>query len=335
MPPKLVHGPLVRSSQVRGPAVRNSLVGESLVDPLANRNRSEALAKLAITVQERFGLRSGGDLHDKLERAFEASGATNVEAWASELRLRRPGDPAWLEVVERLTVHETYFFRDEAQLEFLEREVIVPLLRERRDQGRLSLRLWSAGCSTGEEAYSLAMLVLDALRYIGHAWSRPDGSIDADPRWRLEILGTDVSREALRKARSACYAASGHGSIRQPIGSRWDALFEPAPSPFGAEDEGVLWHRPRECVRRLVSFRQHNLLDADPPLEGVDVVACRNVFIYFEAAQQRQAQAMLARALGRGGSLFLGTTDRLGCDELFDTRYQDEFVLYSRREVSP
>lgn len=179
--------------------------------------------------------------------------------------------------LERVTVHETYFFRERAQLDAFRQEIVPPLLGSAEP-----LRVWSAGTSTGEETYTLAMLLEDA------------GA-------RYEVIGTDLSREALAKAHVGRYMPrSFRGEIEAALRRRW----------FIYELNGVVIHPD---LRRHTRFEQLNLLDdaAVGKLPGFDVIFCRNVLIYMSAAARARIIDHFWRKLKPGGVLLLGHSESL------------------------
>ncbi|WP_242347089.1 CheR family methyltransferase [Anaeromyxobacter terrae] len=220
-----------------------------------------------ITLTE--GLRT--TLEEALRRAARAV-ELEPEAFRARLRAR---DPRCLgELVEAAVVGETYFFRHPEQLDAV-REVV--LSRAPRDR---PLRIWSAGCATGEEPYSLAMLLCDA----GRAACRD------------RILATDVSVRALAVAAEAVY---GPWSLRRlDPGSRARHLESEPPQV-----------RVREEVRAAVEFRRHNLYSEPAPAGPFDLVVCRNVLIYFDPETARAITARLLEAVAPGAFLLLGPVE--------------------------
>ena len=182
------------------------------------------------------------------------------------------------QVVEALLNNETYFFRDRAPFDLLAGHAL-PMLAKRRESRR-NIRIWSAGCSTGQEAYSLAMLFAES-----------------QPMWRdwtIDILATDVSSSVIDRARSGIYTQfevqRGLG-INQTI--RW----------FEEVDDG--W-RVVEPLRKPVRFQVHNLLEQPPHPGAFDIILCRNVLLYLSAEKRTLAFERLASALAPDGWLMLG-----------------------------
>ena len=181
-------------------------------------------------------------------------------------------------VVEALLNNETYFFRDRQPFDLLTTSALPALAKARADKKRL--RIWSAGCSTGQEVYSLAMLFAeDPAQWQG---------------WTIDILGTDVSSAVVDRARSGTYSQfevqRGLG-ITQMI--RW----------FEECDAG--W-RAVEPIRRPVRFQVHNLLEPPPHPGQFDIVLCRNVLLYLSAEKRTLAFDRLASAMAPDGALMLG-----------------------------
>src|SRR5436190_276138 len=196
-------------------------------------------------------------------------------------------------VVEALLNNETYFFRDRAPFDLLQRYALPELAQRRKDSRRI--RIWSAGCSTGQEVYSLAMLFAeDPGAWLG---------------WTIDILGTDVSTSCLDRARLGSYSQfevqRGLG-INQMI--KW---FE----------EGADGWRAIEPLRKPVRFQVHNLLEPAPHPGGFDVVLCRNVLLYLSPDTKTLAFERLVSSMAEDGWLMLGAgetvigqSSRLGAD---------------------
>jgi chemotaxis protein methyltransferase CheR len=180
-------------------------------------------------------------------------------------------------VIEALLNHETFFYRDIRSFQLFGEQGLGRLHEARREERRL--RIWSAGCSTGQEAYTLAMLFADQReRWAG---------------WSIEILATDLSRTAIAQARAARYSQL---EIQRglPIGQmiRW---FRP---------EGDEWCVD-ESLRNAITLRTHNLVEPPPP-GRFDAILCRNVLFYFSADVRRLVFGRLASAIAPDGLLMLG-----------------------------
>ena len=181
-------------------------------------------------------------------------------------------------VVEALLNNETYFFRDRQPFDVLSGQFLPALAKARAE--KRSLKIWSAGCSTGQEPYSLAMLFADEpLKWQG---------------WTIDILGSDVSSQVVDRARAGTYTQfevqRGLG-IQQMI--RW----------FSEGEDG--W-RAAEPLRRQVRFQVHNSLEPAPHPGQFDIILCRNVLLYFSPEKRAAAFDRLAAALAPDGALMLG-----------------------------
>ncbi len=227
----------------------------------------------------------------RLGARFEFLGLPDFAAYIDHLRQQ----PSELETaLEILMPHETYFFREPGQLRSFEME-LLPCLQKQNEQSR-TLRVWSAGCSTGEEPYTLAMIL---------------GGHPSLAGWTIDILGTDFSRKALDGARQAEYGATALRAA-SPL---QEAQF------FDRTSQGLL--QPKERYRALVRFAQLNLLDAamTGQLPNFDVIFCRNVLMYFEEANRRRVAELCFDHLEPGGYLLLGHAENL-----FHTTTGFEFV---------
>jgi chemotaxis protein methyltransferase CheR len=252
-----------------------------------------AFDTLAELLRARSGLVIGPDkvylLDSRLGPIARREKLPDLAALAA--RLRAPGgDRLAREVVEAMTTNESLFFRDTKPfLHF--RTQALPRLHAARPPGAV-LRVWSAAASTGQEAYSLAMILADLRPSLGAR--------------RVEILGTDLAREPLLRAREGLYS-----QFEVQRGLPVQMLVK----HFRKEDQN--W-RISEALRAAVTFREWNLLDDPGPLGRFDIVFCRNVLIYFDAPTKARVLAALARQLAPDGVLYLGgaetvlgVTDRL------------------------
>jgi chemotaxis protein methyltransferase CheR len=184
-----------------------------------------------------------------------------------------------------LTTNETYFFRESQQLAAFSKEILPALREEKIGRGERTLRIWSAGCSSGEEPYTLAMLILESGLFAS---------------WRVEVVGTDISQRVLQLARQGLY---GPSSFRMTDQHYIDRYFEAMSGKW----------RIGEDVRRMVSFGHLNLLDSQRVglLQPMDIIFCRNVIIYFDAASKRRVIDIFHERLVPGGYLLLGHAESL------------------------
>src|SRR5215469_17173012 len=199
------------------------------------------------------------------------------------LSLVRGSSVEYEALLEGLLTQETSFFRYPSVFEALEKK-ILPEVQERKfwENPRM-LRIWSAGCSTGEEPYSIAITVLDALKFV--------------EAWEIEILATDVSRRALRHAERGVYSRRSLGEVSL---HQVEAYFSPTKHGFQV--------RPR--IRRLISFAQMNLVDSFY-VGKLDCIFCMNVLMYFSAERRLAILRRVYDALEPGGYFLLGHSETL------------------------
>jgi chemotaxis protein methyltransferase CheR len=193
------------------------------------------------------------------------------------------------EIVDLLTTNKTDFFREPAHYDILARRLIPAALDRAGDGRRVPFRLWSAAASDGAEAWSAAMVLARAA--------------SADPRLDWAILGTDISRRVLEKARRAVYTAAELAPVPPDLR---------AASVMEARDGSRARGRIAPELRARVRFAPLNLLDMPYPVErGLDVILLRNVLIYFEPALQRRVVTAAAGHLRPGGHLVVGHSESM------------------------
>jgi len=214
-------------------------------------------------------------------------------------------------MVSHLTNNETYFFREATQLRVFS-DKVLPTLRERKlAAGERRLRVLSAGCSTGEEPLSLAMILLDSGQFF---WN-----------WDLQVVGMDIDATALDKARRGLYFRNSFRAVEEALVARH----------FTPEGTGQL---VKESVRRLVTLRQGNLVEraSYAGLTALDAVFCRNVLIYFSDDSIRRSVQIFFDCLAPGGYLFLGHAESLSriTDIFTPIRFQGALIYQKPPEVT-
>jgi chemotaxis protein methyltransferase CheR len=206
-------------------------------------------------------------------------------------------------IIDILTVNETYFFREKNQLKTFSEEVLPELQETNKNTKRL--RIWSAGCSTGEEPYTLAMLILEK------------GSFHD---WTIEILGSDINQRVLQVARRGTYRKNSFRTIEEYF---LDKYF--------VEENGFF--RISDNVKQQVNFNLLNLLDPyKVQLVGkMDVIFCRNVLIYFDLLSRKKVVDVFSERLAEGGYLLLGHAESLiNISTAFKLKHFQHDMLYQK-----
>ena len=218
------------------------------------------------------------------------------------LRLRMASDdPLWDEMVDALTTNETSFFRDETPFSALS-ETVLPAIYSKAVKCNRGISIWSAGCSSGQEAYSIAMLIL----------KMQPGAAD-----RLSIIGSDVSDSMLRRAAEARY--SPH-EVTRGLGDLDRGMF------FCQADDG--WE-VTDGLKRLMRWEKFSLVDTWPPLPVFDLVLLRNVLVYFDSETRNKVLGRVRHVMRPGSVLMLGTPESIiSRDGLFDRVNADGATYY-------
>jgi two-component system, chemotaxis family, CheB/CheR fusion protein len=226
----------------------------------------------------------------RIERRLQVTAQPDLAAYYQYLQAHPEETKALL---GDMLIGVTNFFRDREAFEALEREVVPNLLKSQQDElpHREEIRIWSAGCSTGEEAYSLAILLTEQL------------ALEANPA-KLQVFATDIDDRAIAFGRNGVYP---------------EAIITDVPPArmrqyFTHENQH---YRVRKEIREKILFAKHSLL-LDPPFSQIDLIVCRNLLIYLDREVQRDIMQMFHFALRPGGYLFLGTSESAdGCLDLF------------------
>ena len=190
------------------------------------------------------------------------------------------------ELLKLLTTTETYFFRNRQQLQSFEEEVLPAVLKRKHAAGLSALHFWSAGCSSGEEPYTLAMQLLETI---------PDIQ-----RWKISIVGTDINTQVLERAKEGVYAARALRDTPPKYKTKY----------FTREHEKYCLN---DQVKQMVSFRPGNLLNEHDTalLQQLDCIFCRNVLIYFDLESSKTVVNRFYDSLARNSYLFLGHSESL------------------------
>jgi len=292
---------------------------------------SAEVNKIMALLCEYAGFRTSSYLANKLQTVFRHASESELQDWIVHMEQDASKNDL-VSLVEDLCNHETYFFRDKAQLDVLSEYIFPELIKAKIAQGRYDFSIWSAACSTGEEPYTLAMMLITELVKYGIAYTSGNSEeIVLQPGCRIEILGTDISRQAIRIAKEATYQLQGLDSFRQ-FPNEYLKFFSGINTK--KENNSTLsssYRKLNQSVMSLVNFKLFNLISDMPPRYGFDLVLCRNVMIYIDQLKQKNIQAMLSKSLSTGAYLMLSPVDTMYCPELCTPRYVGDWVLHEKK----
>ncbi len=256
------------------------------------------------------GLHFGEDsrflIEKRLERRVRELELGSFAAYHFHLRNEAHGDGELSRVIDEVTTNETYFFREYNQLRALLEEIVPELLDQRRARGGSApVTVWSAGCSSGEEPYTIVMMALEA---------------GIEPGRDLRVYASDISRAMLKKARRGAYREASFRETQDGVRRR-----------YFAEKDGL--YRISDDVKKQVDFIHLNMLDEDKLalLGTMDVIVCRNVIIYFDAETKRKVIESFHDKLRPGGHLLLGHSESLiNISSAFELRHLKNDLVYRR-----
>ncbi len=270
-----------------------------------------------------FDERRAHFLQDRLQRRLKAC---RIDTFYSYYRLltSREGKAELTALLEILTVNETSFFRNKPQLELFQKTILEEMLRRKQERRDWTIRAWSAGCSTGQEPYTLAMQISDALAYYylrnPLPFDMPVPKPLIPPPWRVEVLASDISYSALRTAQEGIYSEGQMEQVEYMYRLRYF-------------DKMGDHYQVKRGVRDLVHFDFHNLKTEFLPQRN-DFIFCRNVMIYFDEAEQKRLIEKFYRCLNSDGYLFVGHAESLfGLTDRFRMVHQNNGTAYQRLEV--
>jgi two-component system, chemotaxis family, CheB/CheR fusion protein len=262
----------------------------------------DILAMLRVRTGQDFSNYKPATLRRRVERRLNVRGLTSLSDYARLLR-EHPEEPTAL--MKELLISVTNFFRDPASFATIEKRIVPNLFK--RKSGGDQVRVWSAGCATGEEAYSLAMLLAE------HATPLVDGP-------SIQVFATDLDASAVAHAREGLYSESEVADVSPERLQRF----------FQRESGG---YRVRRDLRETVLFAHHNVI-RDPPFSHLDLIACRNLLIYLNRAVQERLIETFHFALRSGGYLFVGTSESADGDTDLFVQVDKNAHIYESRTVS-
>lgn len=254
------------------------------------RPSRQPIEELGELVERETGIRMPPEKHTllrcRLERRLRTLGLDSLHAYWSHLQ--QSGDGELKQLIDLVTTNKTDFYREPTHFEYLQR-VVLPRLLHGADANRL--RVWCAGCSSGEEPYTLAMTLSEVQR--------------ERPGFDFRILATDISTRVLEHAQLGIYGQAETEALPKLWRERYVAL---------SKDRSKLLARVRPELRRRVSFHRLNFMERQYPVQrDFHVIFFRNVSIYFERPVQQSVVVKLASHLKRGGYFFMGHSESLQC----------------------
>lgn len=242
-------------------------------------------------------------LEARLMPLAQSCGLTSIQELVREIR-RNPRQQLAQGVVEAMTTNETLFFRDKTPFDELRDHILPGIIEARSSLKRL--RIWSAAASTGQEAYSLGIMLNESFPQLAH--------------WNVEIVGTDLSKAALARAEAGAYT-----QFEVQRGLPIQLLVK-----YFSQNNGG-W-QVKDSIKKMARFRPLNLLEPFQHLGSFDVIFCRNVLIYFETAAKKQILDRMTQALKSDGRLVLGAAETvLGITNSLERDRQCKSAVYLPR----
>jgi chemotaxis protein methyltransferase CheR len=222
-------------------------------------------------------------LHLALWQRLQHRGYDSYREYYNLLKFHPEGRLEIRELLDLITIGETYFFRNKAQFNVLMRFVLPEIIKRKIFTGDPCIRVWSAGCSRGDEAYSIAIAIMEVLLSYSE--------------WNISILGTDINRNGLACSEEAIYTQKDIGHLEKEYLDKYFNI------------QGSTYHL-KEDVKALVRFEYHNPF-MDERIQNIDIIFCRNVIIYFDAQTTQRVIENFYNCLAEDGYLFLGHTETL------------------------
>ena len=244
-------------------------------------------------------------LANRLRKRMEQCGISSYKDYYQYLTISSAGRDELATLVDSITINETSFFRNQPQFDILSSVVIPELVTRKKTDVNKQLRIWSAGCSSGQEPYSIAMTLLENIAFVD--------------RWDIKILASDISLRMLEIASEGFYSLMQIKGVPQDYLDRY----------FTKNKDG---YTIKDRVKKLVTFDYHNLKHNNG-LQEFDVIFCRNVMIYFDQEGCKQLVERFANSLILGGYIFIGHAETLkGINDRFKMVYVNNGIVYRREK---
>lgn len=220
----------------------------------------------------------------RIEKRLIALNIENVAEYFNHLKFMDKFGKELQNLLNLLTTNETYFFREDNQLDVFTKFCLPEIIERKKESRQKTLKIWSAGCSSGEEPYTLGIRLLENIKDIAS--------------WDVQIMATDIDTDILKKANDAVYSERSVRNIPPDLLKRYFLV-----SPEGS--------RLRMNVKKLVTFKHLNLFDATGmrAIRNVDFLFCRNVLIYFDDASRKKVVGNFYDSMSPGGYIFLGHSE--------------------------
>lgn len=264
---------------------------EAATQPSGILMSNEQFLQLRDFIYEKSGIyfadSKKGLLENRLTFRLKAYNFTDYEKYYYLLKYDPQAAKELRALYDTITTNETSFFRSPPQIEAFAEKALPDVMARRQKAGEKILRIWSAGCSTGEEAYTLGIVLKEVLKENLHAWD-------------IKICASDISEKALRSAKQASYNEYALRSVPTEIRQKY---FKAENSQFVVIDE----------IRTLVELQFLNFMDTARMqlMKGFDIIFCRNVLIYFDDAARKKIVSHLYDSINPGGYLFIGHSESL------------------------
>ncbi|MEK7852259.1 MAG: CheR family methyltransferase, partial [Planctomycetota bacterium] len=274
--------------------------------PAVEEKQTNAIQKITVLLRDQtghdFSFYKKNTLVRRIERRMCVHKITTIDVY---IRYLRENPPEIELLFKELLIGVTNFFRDHEAFEALKENALPQILKDRA-RGNV-LRIWVPGCSTGEEAYSIAFILLECLE-----------NVKQRGVCKIQVFATDIDKDAIDKARQGVYASNIAADVSPERLQRF----------FIKEDNG---YRLKKEIREMVVFAPQNVI-MDPPFTKLDLISCRNVLIYMTAELQKKLIPLLHYALNPGGLLFLGVSETIGSlTDLFST-VDNKWRIFRRKE---
>jgi chemotaxis protein methyltransferase CheR len=222
-------------------------------------------------------------LSNRLRRRLRSTGIQSFDEYFQHLKKLPTHHAEWDAFLQEITTHETYLFRDKGQWDWFRNTFLKECIASRAGKAFPSLRIWSAACSTGDEAFTAACCIVAMISDL--------------PKWKIQILGTDIGKGAVEQAKSAVFGERAMRLVPEPYKKAY----------FTKAKDGDIW-QAKPILTQMMTFRTHNLLD---PLseKQFDLVFLKNVLIYFDRDSKKRVLANVQNAVRPGGMLVAGTAE--------------------------